>query len=194
MVAMKPELRTITHLRTKLGAAEGRQVELNAEILEVSYGAHTGVAKDRKRLTEINHELARLAPKRHAASPRQWPRLRAGKRRREMPKSPARRRADMEQADKIMLEAETLAATMDAAMSSLKAAAVDLQDKMATIRRLSGAGPQHTAIRVHLARAPSSGLMGLPQHPDLLAPNERHSVAELTTAWAAQVRNVIATA
>jgi hypothetical protein len=64
---------------------------------------------------------------------------------------------------------------------------------MAKVRRLSGAGPQHTAIRVHLARAISSGLMGLPQHPDLLAPNERRSVTELTTAWATQVRNRIVT-
>lgn len=192
MVAMKPELRTITDLRTKLGAAEGRQVELNAEILEVSYGAHTGVAKDRKRLTEINDELARLAPEVTSLTAAMAEATRRETQARDAEIS-ARRRADMEQADKIMLEAETLAATMDAAMSSLKAAAVDLQDKMATIRRLSGAGPQHTAIRVHLARAISSGLMGLPQHPDLLAPNERHSVAELTTAWAAQVRNVIAT-
>jgi hypothetical protein len=83
-------------LRGKLGAAEQRQVELNAEILEISWAANTGDAKAKARIDAITNELA-------------------------------------------------------------------------------------------------SGLTGLPQHPDLLAPNERHSVADLTTAWAAQVRHVIAT-
>jgi hypothetical protein len=182
----------LDELRSKLGAAEQRQVELNAEILEISWAANTGDAKAKARIDAITNELAHLATEVKSVTAA----LAEGARRETQARDAeisARRRADAEQADKIMLEAETLAATMDGLMASLKVAAVDLQDKMAMIRRLSGAGPQHSAIRVHLARAISSGLTGLPQHPDLLAPNERHSVADLTTAWAAQVRHVIAT-
>ena len=182
----------IDGLRDELAAAEQRQVELDAEILEISWAANTGDAKAKKRIDEIANELAHLATEVKSVTAA----LAEGARREMEARDAeisARRHADAEQANKIMLEAEALAATMDGAMALLRVGAVDLQDKMAMIRRLSGAGPQHTAIRVHLARAISSGLMGLPQHPDLLAPNERHSVAELTTAWAAQVRNMIAT-
>jgi chromosome segregation ATPase len=185
----------IDDLRARLASIEDAQNELLAERDdgEIAFSAHVeGDAKAIKRLAEINAELGRLQGEASTVGA-----ALAEAARREMQARDQdlaeRRRADGEQAETILAETEKLAAAMDAAMVSLKAAAVDFQDKMLAIRRLSGAGPQHTAIRVHLARALSSGLMGLPQHPDLLAPNERRSVTELTTAWATQVRNRIAT-
>jgi hypothetical protein len=185
----------IDGLRARLASIEEGQIELLAERDDggTAYAAHVeGSPKAIKRLAEINAELGRLQAEASTVGA-----ALAEAARREMQARDkdlaARHRADAEQADTILAETEKLAETMDAAMVSLKAAAVDFQDKMAAVRRLSGAGPQHPAIRVHLARAISSGLMGLPQHPDLLAPNERRSVTELTTAWATQVRNRIAT-
>jgi chromosome segregation ATPase len=179
-------------LRGKRGAAEQRQMELDSEIEEISFAAHTGDAKAKKRLDEITNELSHLATeiKSTTAALAEGARRQLQEREEEMS---AQRRADAEKAETVMAEVEKLAAAIDAAMASLKAAAVDFQNKMEMARRLSGAGPQHQAIKVLLARAISAGLMGLPQHPDLLAPNERRSVTELTTAWAQQVRNRIAT-
>jgi len=82
---------------------------------------------------------------------------------------------------------------MDLAMATLKTAAVEFESKMTLVRRLSAAGPEHTARRVYLARAISAGLMGLPQHPDLLAPNERLTVQAICASWAISVRNKINT-
>jgi hypothetical protein len=185
----------IDGLRARLASIEENQIELLAERDDggTAYAAHVeGSPKAIKRLAEINAELGRLQAEASTVSAALAEAARREMQARDQDVA-ARRRSDAAQADMILAETEKLAETMDAAMVSLKAAAVDFQDKMEAIRRLSGAGPQHTAIRVHLARALSSGLMGLPQHPDLFAPNERRSVTELTGAWATQVRNRIAT-
>lgn len=180
----------IDDLRGKRGAAEQRQMELDSEIEEISYAAHTGDPKAKKRLEDITNEQAHLATeiKSTTAALAEGARRQMQEREEEMS---AQRRADAEQADTIMAEAEKLAKTMDADMASLKAGAVEFQAKMEMVRRLTNSGPQHQAIKVHLARAISAGLMGLPQHPDLLAPHERRSLAELTAVWATQVRNKI---
>jgi hypothetical protein len=73
----------------------------------------------------------------------------------------------------------------------MKTAAVAFESKMASVRRLSGAGPQNSALRGHLARAITAGLMNVPQYADVLAPGERHSLHEITSAWATQVRTRI---
>jgi hypothetical protein len=177
-------------LRGKRGAAEQRQMELDSEIEEISYAAHTGDAKAKKRLEEITNEQAHLATeiKSTTAALAEGARRQMQEREEEMS---AQRRADAEQADAIMAEAEKIALAMDADMVSLKAGAIDFQAKMEMVRRLSSAGPQHQAVKVLLARAISAGLMGLPQHSDMLAPNERRSVTDLATSWGQQVRNRI---
>jgi hypothetical protein len=185
----------IDGLRARLASIEENQTELLAERDDggAAYAAHVeGSPKAIKRLAEINGELSRLQAEASTVSAALAEAARREMQAREKDVA-ARRRSDAAQADVILAETEKLAETMDAAMVSLKAAAVDFQDKMEMVRRLTNSGPQHQAIKVHLARALSSGLMGLPQHPDLLAPNERRSVTELTTAWATQVRNRIAT-
>jgi hypothetical protein len=51
---------TIDDLRGKLAASEGLQSELNDEIQEVSFLAHTGDAKSKKRLEEIGAALSNV--------------------------------------------------------------------------------------------------------------------------------------
>jgi hypothetical protein len=92
-----------------------------------------------------------------------------------------------------MAEAERLAELMDTAMRDLQKHAVDYQQAMADVRRLSGSGPQHEGVRALLSRAVKAGLAGLPQYADVLQPDERRTVAEITAAWALQVRNRINT-
>jgi hypothetical protein len=181
---------TIDDLRGKLAASQGLQSELNAEIQEVSFLAHTGDIKSQKRLDEIRTALSKVDIEIRSLTAA----LATAANMQVAEQDAARaelQRANASKAEAILAEAESLATKMDAAMVSLKAGAVEFQAKMEMVRRLTNSGPQHQAIKVHLARAISSGLMGLPQHPDLLAPNERRSVTELATSWAQQVRNRI---
>jgi hypothetical protein len=183
---------TIDDLRGRLAAIEGQQVELLAERDEISFAAVVDREKKAvQRLVEINTALSQMTSDASTvvAALADASRREMQQRDQEMA---TRRRNDAEQAETHLAKAEDLAQKLDQAMAKLKGAAVDFEKTMADVRRLSGAGPQHTAMRVHLARAISSGLMGLPQYPDILAPGDRHLVAEITQAWATQVRNKIA--
>jgi hypothetical protein len=84
-----------------------------------------------------------------------------------------KRRKDAVAAEIALSEAEALAVKIDQQMAQLKSSAVEFESRMALVRRLATAGPQHLQLRGLLARAISTGLMGLPQHPDVLAPGER---------------------
>jgi hypothetical protein len=185
----------IDDLRARLAGIEEAQVELLGERDDggTAYAAHVeGSPKAIKRLAEINAELNRLQAEASTVGAALAEAARREMQARDKDMA-ARRREDAEQADTVMAEVEKLAKEMDVAMASLKAGAVDFQAKMEMVRRLSGAGPQHQAVKVLLARAISAGLLGLPQHPDLLAPNERRSTTELATSWGQMVRNRIAT-
>jgi hypothetical protein len=183
----------VDELRSQLASLEGRQVELIAEREEISYLAL--VDRDKKaieRLAEINTELANTTS--HASSLTAALREASSRETKAHEQEMAqKRRDDARRADVVLAEAEKLALKLDHAMAALKRDAIAFEQAMAEVRRLSGAGPQHTAMRSHLARAISSGLIGLPQHPDVLAPGERHSVTSLTTSWANQVRHRIST-
>jgi hypothetical protein len=182
---------TIDDLRSRLAGIENQQVELLAERDEISFAAVVDREKKAvQRLAEINTALSQLTGEASTvgAALAEASRRELQEREQEMA---TRRRNDAEQAETVLAEVENLALQLDREMAALKNAAVAFEGKMATVRRLSGAGPQHTALRAHLARAISSGLMGLPQHPDVLAPSERHTLESITTAWATQVRTRI---
>jgi hypothetical protein len=80
---------------------------------------------------------------------------------------------------------------MDTTMRDLQRHAVDYQQIMMDVRRLSGSGPTHESVRALLSRAVKTGLIGLPQYADVLQPHERKTVAEITAARATQVRTKI---
>jgi hypothetical protein len=102
-----------------------------------------------------------------------------------------RKRADFEQAESLLPEVERDARRIDEAMRTLHEATTAFEGKWVTIRRLSGAGPQKTSINVHVGRAVRVGLRGLPGIvADMVPPNERHTVSELSTGWSQQVRNL----
>jgi hypothetical protein len=180
-------------LRGQLAALEGRTVELLSERDEISYNAFVDrEPKAIKKLEAINGELNNIA---NQVASLESALKEATKREQAADDADRakRRKADAEQAGVAMAEAERLAELMDGAMRDLQKHAVDFQQKMADVRRLSGSGPQHDGMRALLSRAIKSGLMALPQYADVLQPHERSSVAEIAAAWATQVRNRIST-
>jgi hypothetical protein len=185
-------MKSITdELRSRLASIEGHQVELLSERDEISYLALIEKQPEAiKRLVAINSEIENL--KTQAASIE--PALRESARREtaaaEEVKA-SKRRSDAAAAEVALGEAEELASEIDRAMAALKTASVAFEAKMTEVRRLSGSGPQHFHLRGLFARAISTGLRGLPQHPDLLAPSERKTVQGITALWAEQVRNRI---
>ena len=176
-------------LRSQLVALDGHKVELLAERDELSYLALIDKQPQAiKRLAAINEEIRNLTVQAETIEPA----LKEAHRREAAAEDAGRamrRRADAEKAGALMAEAERLAELMDTTMRDLQKHAVDYQQVMADIRRLSGSGPTHEALRALLSRAVKTGLTGLPQHPDALQPHERRGVAEVTAIWALQIRN-----
>jgi uncharacterized protein (DUF342 family) len=114
-------------LRGKLGAAEQRQVELNAEILEISYAAHTGDLKAAKRLREITTKLAHLTTEVSSltAALAEGARRELEQREQELA---ARRRADAERADVELADAESLALEIDRGRDENRCGSLRKQD------------------------------------------------------------------
>jgi len=137
---------TIDDLRGKLAASQGLQSELNAEIQEVSFLAHTGDIKSQKRLDEIRTALSKVDIEIRSLTAA----LATAANMQVAEQDAARtelQRANASKAEAILAEAESLATKMDAAMVSLKAGAVEFQAKMEMVRRLTNSGPQHQAIK-----------------------------------------------
>jgi hypothetical protein len=183
---------TTQDLRTKIDELESKQVILAAERDDLALEAVTGNKKAAVRVAEINDELVRLT---HEAATLAAALKTAVAREREAEASKLahQKRTDMAKAEAMLPEVEMLAQQMDAAMQTLHEVATAFDKAWATIRRLSGGGPNQRALIVHLGRAFRVGLRGLPGvEADLVAPLERHSAAELAAGWSLQVRNLAA--
>jgi hypothetical protein len=183
---------TAQELRDRIIAIEGRVIELTAERdSELAYEAI--VTRDKKaiaRVAEINDELTRLTNEAATLNAALKTALRR-EREAEAAAQADRKRADLERAESMLPEVEQLSRQIDEAMRTLHEATKAFDEKWATIRRLSGAGPHKTAINVHLGRSFRVGLRGLPGIVvDTVPPNERHSVTELSAGWSQQVRNL----
>jgi chromosome segregation ATPase len=185
----------ISDLRAKLAAAEGLQLELNAEVQEISYAAHVDrEPKAVKRLAEISHQLEHViggeiksltaalaeAAKREVAAQEAA--------RAELRRKNARKAAD------VLLEVEALATTITTALADLRKNSLQLEAKLAEIRRLTGAAPSSEAIRVNLGRALKTALMASPMQLEHLAPSERVTVADIVGPWARSITNWITAA
>ncbi len=182
---------TIDELRGKLGAAEHRQVELNAEILEISWAAHSGNVKAKSRLDEITTELAHLAAEVTSITAA----LAEGARRQLAEQDAARkdrRRSDAAKAEVVLKEAEKIAERLDGALQVLRVESVAFEKAMIEVRQLSGgAGPRFDAARVFLVRALRSAVHRGPMHLDAVAPGEITTVQQVASAWSRQIRGTI---
>lgn len=181
---MKSISATIDDLRSKLGAAEHRQVELNSEILEISYVAHTGDGRAKKRLDEITIELGHLTTEVSSltAALAEAARRELQQRDQEMA---AKRRDDASKADAALAEAAVLAEKFDAALVTLRDTAVAFELKMGEARRLAGNSgvPAYDVIRIFMFRTLRTALHRTPLHVDAIAPLEQTTLRAAFTAW-----------
>jgi hypothetical protein len=188
--------KTVTDtLRSNLASIEGRQTELLAERDELSYLALV----DRqpaaiKRLAAINEEIENLKTQAGSIEPA----LREAVRRETQAAEEARaekRRDDARQADAILDDAEKLALAFDDSLRTVRETAVAFEAAMIKVRRLTGASPQHDAVRVFMFRAVRTAFHQSPIHVDAIAPSERTELAlfqglgENSPVWIANTVN-----
>jgi hypothetical protein len=178
-------------LRGKINDLDTKRLQLMAERDELSFAAV--VERDvaaAKRVAEINEELVQLA---NEAAVLKAALSTATRREAEAAASEraSQKRADLERAEALLPKVAEMAAQMDAAMKTLREASAAFEQAWSEVKRLSGVGPTGGAIKVHLGRACRSALRGLPGlQLEMVPPNERHSVSELTAGWSKQVSNV----
>ena len=178
-------------LRSKLGGAEGRRVELESELAEIGFAAHVeGDAKSVKRLKEISSELANVDVEVKSLTA-----ALAENARREAAAEDAdrakRRRADAEKAKTMLGELEQLGQEFDAgALATIKAATA-IRAKVSELRQLTGAGPSVDSVQMNLKRALATATMGSPLHTVHLAPADRVTISQVIGPWLYSFRNWI---
>lgn len=178
-------------LRSKLGGAEGRRVELESELAEIGFAAHVeGDAKSVKRLKEISSELANVDVEVKSLTA-----ALAENARREAAAEDAdrakRRRADAEKAKTMLGELEQLGQEFDAgALATIKAATA-IRAKVSELRQLTGAGPSVNSVQMNLKRALATATMGSPLHTVHLAPADRVTISQVIGPWLYSFRNWI---
>jgi hypothetical protein len=182
---------TIDDLRGKLAASQGLQSELNAEIQEVSFLAHTGDIKSQKRLDEIRTALSKVDIEIRSLTAA----LATAANMQVAEQDAARaelQRANASQAEGMIAEAELIAQALDKALLEVRDNAVAYEAKMVAVRRLIGYGPNYEIIRIFLVRALQTALHRGPLHIISIAPGERTTAQQASNHWAASIRNMIA--
>jgi hypothetical protein len=182
---------TIDDLRGKLAASNGLQSELNAEIQEVSFLAHTGDAKSQKRLDEIRTALAKVDIEIRSLTAALA--TAANMQVAEQDAALAElQRANARKAEIILTEAESIASKMDDALMAVRDLAISYETKMLEARKLVGHGPNYEIIRIFLIRALRTALHRGPLHIVAIAPGERTTVQQASQHWVTSIRNLIA--
>ena len=178
-------------LRTKHGAAEGRKVELESELAEISFAAHVeSDPKSVKRLKEITGELAFVDTelKSLAAALAENARREAAAEDADRAK---RRRSDAERARGMLGELEQLGVEFDTNVLATVKASAAIRSKVSELRQLTGAGPSTDSVSVNLRRALATATMGTPLHSTHLAPSDRVTVSQVVGPWLQSFRNRI---
>jgi hypothetical protein len=184
---------TTVELRNRLDAIESQKIILTSSRDDIAFAAL--VDRNPKAIaeaSELNAKIAALTTEESmlVAALKTAVRLEAEAKTADAQKQ---KRADLAEAEAMLPEVEQLARQIDQAMTSLQAATVAFQDKWATLKRLSGAGPTVVATKVHLERALRTGLRGLPGlSVDLVSPTQRCSASSLNAGWSLQIKNMAA--
>lgn len=188
----KPTTSVTDDLRSRMGNAESRQQELLAERGEIAFAATVEKEKAAvQRLGAINTELSALADELSVleAALKEAYRREAKAREAEVAE---KRCSDMRAADAVLDDAEVLAQQFDDALAAVLTAAIAFEEKMVKVRRLTGASPQHDAVRVFLFRALRTALQQSPISIDAVAPGERTTLLPVFQSWAGSTRRFIA--
>jgi hypothetical protein len=173
----------LPQLEEKLSAAKARQAEISSERNSIALAAHMGSAKDRARLDELNRDGAILAGEIEgfeAAIAQAKARIAEAEANAAAEVDRGKRREVVGLADEIRGHGERIDALWRNSIEEYDA----LQAKLQEIVQLGVGRPSLHQIRIASQRSLIAAFIGSPLQFQVLAPNERHTMADLVNSWA----------
>jgi chromosome segregation ATPase len=166
-----------------------KTIELSDERSKIAFASHAeGDAKARKRLDQINQEMATMASE-HAsiesAIEVATERLAAAQRETAL----AEDRTQAEQLRIVLSRWVELGLTIDDCFIDMNSAAAEMKHLLSTMHQLGAKTPSHEQVRVLGALALKSALQTTPwaKEFETIAPNQRRTFATLVTGWRDQL-------
>jgi hypothetical protein len=173
----------LPQLEAKLSAAKARQAEITRERNSIALAAHMGSANDRTRLDGLNHDGAILAGEiegLEAAIAQAKARIAEAEANAAAEVDRGKRREVVGLADEIRGHGERIDALWRNSIEEYDA----LQAKLQHIVQLGVGRPSLHQIRIATQRSLIAAFIGSPLQFQILAPNERHTMADLVNSWA----------
>jgi hypothetical protein len=177
----------LPQLEEKLSLARARQDEISRERAGISLAAHMDSASDRARLDELNQDGAILAGEiegLEAAIVQTNARIAEAEANAAAEVERGKRREVVQLADEIRGHGERIDALWRNSIEEYDA----LQAKLQQIVQLGVGRPTQQQVRVACQRALLAAFIGSPLQFQILAPNERHTMADLVNSWANAAR------
>jgi hypothetical protein len=176
----------VAELQEKLSQAKARQTVISADRKAISLAAHMGSADDRVRLDQLNREGAILSGEIEsieAAIAEVQARIADVKAAAALDADRQKRQEVVRLASELSQHAKKIDHLWRASIDEYLA----LQRKLHEIAQSSGGRPSRHLVQAACRRALISAFIGSPLQLELLAPGERHTVADLTATWARNV-------
>jgi hypothetical protein len=173
----------LLQLEEKLSLARARQAEISGERNSIALAAHMGSASDRARLDGLNHDGAILAGEiegLEAAILQAKARIAEAEANAAAEVDRGKRREVVRLADEIRGHGERIDALWRLSIEEFD----HMQAKLQEIVQLGVGRPTQQQVRVTCQRALVAAFIGSPLQFQILAPNERHTMAELVNSWA----------
>jgi hypothetical protein len=173
----------LPQLEEKLSLARARQAEISRERATISLAAHMGSASDRARLDELNHDGAILAGEieaLEAAIVQAKARIAEAEANAAAEVDRGKRREVVQLADEIRGHGERIDALWRNSIAEYDA----LQAKLQQMVQLGVGRPSLHQIRIASQRSLIAAFIGSPLQFQIIAPNERHTMADLVNSWA----------
>jgi hypothetical protein len=177
----------VADLEDKLQQARERLAAITAERKAISLAAHMGSAGDRARLDQLNREGGILAGEIEGietAIAQVQARIAEAEAAAAFEAEREKRRATLQLADELQGHAEKI----DHLWRQSIAEYVMLQAKLHQIAQTCGGRPALHVVQSACRRALVSAFVGTPLQLQLLAPGERHTIANLVATWVQNVR------
>jgi DNA repair exonuclease SbcCD ATPase subunit len=175
---------TLASLEDKRKDLANRAIELDAERQKISFAAHTGDNKARKRLDEINTASANHTSEMQsidAAIAEANQRLEAAKREAAIVDD----RAKAEQLKILIDELGELGTEIDAAFGDAIAHLASLKSVLDKIHALGVPNPSHDQLRVFSTLAMRTVLMQMPypREFEIVPPSQRRTFQQMVSGW-----------
>ncbi len=182
----------VTKLEAKRAACVKQGTELHDEQANIALSAHTGDAKARKRLDEINSEIAVHSSELQSLDAA----LRAAGDKLARAKEHEAKTEDRQRATALRRELGKFrehGAALDAAAAAIAAHGRELQIALTNMRALGCASPNHQQVDVLGYHAMATALMQTPwaKRFEHLPPNQRRTFGSLIDAWSTAIENNI---